>query len=112
MPRYRVLRDFGSHLGNHARGEHLTLPEGDLPRGFAGFVERVAEPATKDIRPAPVRADDVPPGAGPSSEASTAGDPFPSAVDDPPEPEEPPTPADRARAGYPDKMIRPKRGSR
>lgn len=47
MPRYRVLRDFGSHLGNHYRGEYLTLPEGELPRGFAGFVERV-----KDALPA------------------------------------------------------------
>jgi len=102
MIRYRVLRDFGSHLGNHYRGEYLTLPDGPLPRGFAGLVERVSDPVTKDVRPASARADDVPPEAGPVPPASS--------LSDRPESEEPPTPADQARAGYDDRMLRPKRG--
>ena len=102
MPRYRVLRDFGSHLGNHYRGESLNLPDGPLPRGFAGFVERVADPERKDIAPASERADDVPPEAGPPSPSASGPDL--------PEPEEPPTPVDQARAGYSDKMVRSRRG--
>jgi hypothetical protein len=47
MARYRVVRDFGSHLGNHYRGDVISLPEGDLPRGFAGFVERDDPPESE-----------------------------------------------------------------
>lgn len=115
MPRYRVLRDFGSHLGNHYRGEHLTLPDGPLPRGFAGFVERVVDPSTKDVTPASGRAnDDVgaadvraaqrPPEAGSVPPASSpAGQP---------EPDEQSPPATQAQDGYSDKMIRNRRSSR
>lgn len=105
MPRYRVLRDFGSHLGNHYRGEVLNLPDGPLPRGFDGFVERVVDPSTKDVRPASVRADDVPSEAGPVPPASPpAGRP---------ESDEQPPPADQAQpAYYDDKALRPKRGRR
>lgn len=104
MPRYRVLRDFGSHLGNHYRGEHLTLPDGPLPRGFAGFVERVVDPSTKDVTPASGRANDVPPEAGSVPPASSpAGQP---------EPDEQSPPATQVQAGYSDKMIRNRRSSR
>ena len=96
MPRYRVLRDFGSHLGNHYRGEWLNLPDGPLPRGFAGFVERVAETSTKDVRPAA----DVPAAAEPSESAVP---PHRS------EPEASPTPTPPAEIGYDDKAIRPRR---
>ena len=94
MPRYRVLRDFGSHLGNHYVGEMLNLPDGPLPRGFAGFVERVADPVQKDVVPASVQANDVLPEAGlvPRSSGDVA-------------PEESPSPAPRA-PGYDDKMLR------
>jgi hypothetical protein len=104
MPRYRVLRDFGSHLGNHYRGEQLALPDGDLPRGFAGFVELVSPPQseTKDVRPE---------AGDPPAPAQSAADPSPPAADDaaPPEPDVPHTPADQARAGYSDKMVRPRK---
>lgn len=115
MPRYKVLRDFGSHLGNHYRGEQLNLPEGPLPRGFTGLVERVDEPEAKDVRPASERADDASPetgapvpNAGVSLPAESAAvSPSADADDDLPEPEERPTPADQARAGYyADKAIR------
>jgi hypothetical protein len=106
MPRYRVLRDFGSHLGNHYRGQVILLPDGDLPRGFAGLVERVADPTpdpeitTKDVRPATARADDVPPEAGSVP---------PADGDNQPQPHRSPTPADEAQAGfYDDKALRPK----
>ena len=92
MPRYKVTRPFGSHLGNHEVGEPLTLPEGPLPRGFEGFVEPWPEPKaapatlpdyvtpelvaaaqagfasvydTKDVTPASRRANDAPADAGP-----------------------------------------------
>lgn len=96
MARYRALRDFGSHLGNHYRGQVLTLPEGELPKGFAGLVERVAE--TKDVVPASERAnDDV--GAADVSVAA----PSPEAGSVPPASDD--DPADQARAGYADKMV-------
>jgi hypothetical protein len=107
MPRYRALRDFGSHLGNHYRGQVILLPDGDLPRGFAGLVEKLSEIVTKDVRPATARANDVLPEAG-SAEASTpeAGS-VPPASAERSEPEEPPSPASRAEAGlYDDKALR------
>lgn len=100
MPQYRVLHDFGSHLGNHYRGEYLNLPEGGLPRGFAGFVEHVSEPPkpvvldTKDIKPA--------------AEGTAAAGPVPPAVAERPGAETPATsPVDQHQAGYSDKMVRP-----
>lgn len=108
MATYRVLRDFGSHLGNHYRGERLNLPEGSLPRGFEGFVERVAAPETKDLAPASGRTDDAPADAGPPAAVTDADQPPPPPAGDPPSPEEPPTPADQAKAGYSDKAIRPR----
>lgn len=98
MPRYTVLRDFGSHLGNHYRGESLSLPDGPLPRGFDGFVERVPDPPapeTKDVVARSSRPPDVDSGAGSA---------------DRPEPQTQPTPASEAEAGYADKMLRAKRG--
>jgi hypothetical protein len=95
MPRYRVTRDFGSHLGNHYVGEVLNLPDGGLPRGFAGFVEPVAEPVQKDVVPASAQADDVLPDAGePPAPASSEGDQVRAGY------------ANKRRGRYSDKMLR------
>jgi hypothetical protein len=94
MPRYRVLRDFGSHLGNHYRGEHISLPEGDLPRGFAGFVER-------DDPPESERHPDRSEPPAPPDPRTLPGSGAPAPTDD--------AEYDTAsiEPGYDDKMLRP-----
>ena len=105
MPRYRVLRDFGSHLGNHYVGEMLNLPDGPLPRGFAGFVEKLPEPVQKDVVPASGRAnDDVGAADVRAAQRTPEAGLVPRSSGDV-APEESPSPAPRA-PGYDDKMLR------